>query len=230
MIVAHRKNVQDLKALLAEYDKVLVLGCGTCVTVCLAGGEREVGMISSALRIANKLDKRNPDIRELTIERQCENDFIEDIIDEVSGVDAVLSLACGAGVQAIAERFPSKPIYAGLDTKFIGILQEQGIWTEKCAACGKCVLGTYGAVCPLTRCSKGQLSGPCGGARDGKCEVSPDLDCGWQLIYDRLKALGKLDVLLTPKPLTDWSKSHEGGCRKIVRDDQRIRAEAVQSK
>jgi ferredoxin len=222
MIVAHRKNIQDLKDLLAQHKKILVLGCGTCVTVCLAGGEREVGMLSSALRIAYKLDEQDHDIRELTIERQCENEFFEDAIEPIQGVDAVLSLACGAGVQATAERFPNTPVYAGLDTKFIGILQEQGIWTEKCAACGKCVLGSYGAVCPVTRCSKSLLNGPCGAARDGKCEVAPDLDCGWQLIYDRLKAIGQLDRLQEIVAPQDWSKSHEAGCRKIVREDQRI--------
>ena len=190
MIVAHRKNIQDLKSALSEHRRILVLGCGGCVTVCLAGGEREVGMIASALRIAFRLDGQNHEVAEATIERQCENQFIEDIIEEVQKADAVLSLACGAGVQASAERFPGKPVYPGLDTKFIGILQEQGIWAEKCVACGKCVVGEYGAVCPLTRCSKALLSGPCGGARDGMCEVSPDLECGWQLIYDRLKALG----------------------------------------
>lgn len=222
MIVAHRKNIQEIKAALAPFKKVLVLGCGTCVTVCLAGGEREVGMISSALRIAYKVDGAEHDILEKTIERQCENQFIEEIIEDVKNVDAVISLACGAGVQAIAERFPNTPVYAGLDTKFIGILQEQGVWTEKCAACGKCVLGTYGAVCPVTRCSKSLLSGPCGGSRNGRCEVSPDIECGWQLIYNRLKALGQLDKLLEPAPLADWSKSHEGGCRKIIREDQRV--------
>ncbi len=135
----------------------------------------------------------------------------------------MLSLACGAGVQAIAERYPEIPVYAGLDTKFIGILQEQGIWTEKCAACGSCVLGEYGAVCPITRCSKSLLNGPCGGSRDGRCEVSPEVECGWQLIYNRLKAIGELDKLYKDVPMQDWSKSHEGGCRKIVREDQRIK-------
>ena len=223
MIVAYRKNIQDLKAQLAQYNKILVLGCGTCVTVCLAGGEREVGLISSALRIAYKLDGQEREVLEATIERQCENQFIEDALKEIQDADAVLSLACGAGVQAIAERFPNKPVFAGVDTKFIGILQEQGIWTEKCIACGKCILGNYGAVCPITRCSKGQVSGPCGGAHEGKCEVSPDLDCGWQLIYDRLKAIGRLDLLTDPAPLTDWSKSQSGGCRKLIREDQRIK-------
>jgi ferredoxin len=223
MIVAHRKNIQDLKAALALHKKILVLGCGTCVTVCLAGGEREVGMIASAMRIAYKTTGDEHEITEATIERQCENQFIEEVLEQVQNVDAVLSLACGAGVQAIAERYPNTPIYPGLDTKFIGVLQEQGIWTEKCAACGKCVVGDYGAVCPMTRCSKQMLEGPCGGARSGKCEVSPDIDCAWQLIYDRLKAIGQLDRLLEPAPLTDWSLSHEGGCRKIIREDQRIK-------
>ena len=223
MIVAHRKNIQDLKADLSQYKRILVLGCGTCVTVCLAGGEREVGMISSALRIAYKLGNDEHEVAERTIERQCENEFIEDILEEVKNADAVLSLACGAGVQAIAERYPHIPVYPGLDTKFIGVLQEQGIWTEKCAACGSCVLGTYGAVCPVTRCSKSLLNGPCGGAREGKCEVSPEIDCGWQLIYDRLKALGQLERILDFAELADWSKSHEGGCRKVVREDQRIK-------
>lgn len=210
--------------MLATHKRVLVLGCGGCVTVCLAGGEREVGMISSALRIAYRVNGDEHEILETTIERQCENDFIEMLVDQIPNVDAVLSLACGAGVQAIAERFPNTPVYPGLDTKFIGVLQEQGIWAEKCAACGKCIIGSYGAVCPLTRCSKGLLNGPCGGAVDGKCEVSSDLDCGWQLIYERLKALGQLERLLEPAPLTDWSQSHEGGCRRIVRKDQRIGA------
>jgi len=223
MIVAHRKNIQDLKSILAQHKKILVLGCGGCVTVCLAGGEREVGMIASALRIAYKQGGEEHEIKELTIERQCENQFMEDIMDQVKEADAVLSLACGAGVQAMAERYPNVPVYPGLDTKFIGVLQEQGVWAEKCAACGKCVIGQYGTVCPVTRCSKGLLSGPCGGSRNGRCEVSPDVECGWQLIYDRLKALGQLDKLLEPAPLTDWSKSHEGGCRKVVREDQRIK-------
>jgi len=222
VIVAHRKHIQEMKSQLAEHERILVLGCGTCVTVCLAGGEREVGMIGSALRIAFRKDGEEHEVCELTIERQCENRFIEDALKHIQETDAVLSLACGAGVQTVAERFPTKPVYAGVDTKFIGVLQEQGVWAEKCIACGKCIVDSYGAVCPLTRCSKGQLSGPCGGARNGKCEVSPDIDCGWQLIYDRLKALGELDRLAQPAPLTDWSKSHAGGCRTLVRTDQRI--------
>ena len=104
--------------------------------------------------------------------------------------DAICSLGCGAGVQALAERFPKTPVYPGLNTQFIGILESQGVWTEKCAGCGNCRLGEFAGICPITRCAKRLFNGPCGGSQDGKCEVNPDLDCGWQLIYDRAKSTG----------------------------------------
>lgn len=222
MIVASRKSVSEIRDQLASYEKILIVGCGTCVTVCLAGGEKEVIVLGSALRMAYRVKGTPKEVREMTIERQCENEFIQEIAETAKDVDAIVSLACGAGVQAIAERFPEKPVFPGVNTEFMGILEEQGIWTEKCIGCGDCRLGHFGGICPLTRCSKKLLNAPCGGARDGKCEVDPSLDCGWQLIYDRLKAIGELERLLEIAETTDWSKSHEGGCRVIVREDQRI--------
>ncbi len=149
MIVAERKTIPELIEALKGHKKVLVLGCGTCVTVCLAGGEREVCIISSALRMASKLAGSPLEVEEMTIERQCDNVFIEQAAEAIERNDAVLSLGCGAGVQAIAERFATKPVYAGLNTSFIGILEERGVWTEKCAACGACVLHEYGGICPV---------------------------------------------------------------------------------
>ncbi len=113
MIVAQRKKIPDILDIVKEHKNVLVLGCGTCVTVCLAGGEREVSIISSALRIASKKADKQIKVNELTIERQCDNVFIESAAEEIKKNDAVLSLGCGAGVQAIAERYPDKPVYAG---------------------------------------------------------------------------------------------------------------------
>jgi ferredoxin len=222
MIVAERKKIPELLDIVREHNKLLVLGCGTCVTVCLAGGEREVGIISSALRIASRLQGVDLQVEELTIERQCDNVFIEQAADAVGRNDAVLSLGCGAGVQAIAERFQNKPVYAGLDTAFIGILEEQGTWTEKCAACGACVLHNYGGVCPIARCAKRMLNGPCGGSREDRCEVRPDSPCAWQLIYARLKEIGQLDRLRRIAPPKNWSQSLDGGQRLIVRQDHRI--------
>ena len=222
MIVAERKPLEDIKSMVAGYKKILVLGCGTCVTVCLAGGEKEVGILSSALRMAFRKDRHDPEISEATPERQCEKEFVEELREQVEQVDAVLSMGCGAGVQTLVEVFPEKPVYPALNTKFLGIPEEQGIWSERCAACGDCVLDKTGGICPIARCSKSLLNGPCGGSKDGKCEIDPEVDCGWQLIYDRLKTLGQLDNLEEILPVKDWSANRDGGPRKIIREDVRL--------
>jgi len=222
MIVAERKTIPELVQILRPHAKILVLGCGTCVTVCLAGGEREVSIIASALRIASRVQELNFDIAELTIERQCDNIFIESAAEAIQQVDAVLSTACGAGVQAIAERFPHTPVYAGLNTTFLGILEERGVWTEKCAACGACVLHKYGGICPITRCAKHMLNGPCSGSREDRCEVRADRACAWQLIYQRLKDIDQLERLQEVEPAKNWNASLSGGSRTLIRDDHRI--------
>lgn len=223
MIVAQRKSIPEMLEILKGHKKLLVLGCGTCVTVCLAGGEREVSIISSALRMASRIKGDPLDVEELTIERQCDNVFLEQAAEAIERNDAVLSLGCGAGVQAVAERYSNKPVYAGLDTTFIGILEERGVWTEKCAACGSCVLGSYGGICPITQCAKSMLNGPCGGSKQDRCEVNPDRPCAWQLIYERLKNIGQLDRLKTVTPAKDRSRSRQGcGNRQIIREDHRI--------
>ena len=162
------------------------------------------------------------EVEELTIERQCDNVFIETAAEAIKRSDAVLSLGCGAGVQAIAECYPTTPVYAGLNTVFLGILEEQGVWTEKCSSCGNCVLSEYGGICPVTRCAKNLLNGPCGGSSEDRCEIDPDVECAWQLIYKRLKAIGQLDRLKEIKPAKDWSTSLSGGRRKIIREDHRV--------
>ena len=222
MIVAERKSIPELMDILQGHKKVLVLGCGTCVTVCLAGGEREVSIISSALRIASRAKGLGLKVDELTIERQCDNIFIEQAAEAIEKSDAVLSLGCGAGVQAIAERYAGKPVYAGLNTKFLGVLEERGVWMEKCAACGACVLHEFGGICPVTRCAKRMLNGPCGGSREDRCEVRPDRPCAWQLIYKRLKDIGQLSRLKPVELPKDWNTSLSGGVRGIIREDHRI--------
>ncbi len=222
MIVAERKKIPEILDIVKEHKNVVVLGCGTCVTVCLAGGEREVSIIASALRIASKKSGKYIKFNEFTIERQCDNVFIEGAAEEIRKNDAVLSLGCGAGVQAIAERYPDKPVYAGLDTTFLGILESRGIWTEKCAQCGACVLADFGGICPVTRCAKHMLNGPCGGSREERCEISPNQPCAWQLIYTRLKDIRETDKIKRIFPMKDWSKGLDGGCRTIIREDHRI--------
>ncbi len=147
---------------------------------------------------------------------------IDLIAHRIDDYDAICSFACGVGVQHMAERFPSTPVYAGLNTQFMGALVSQGVWTEKCVGCGDCRTDEFAGICPLSRCAKQLLNGPCGGSQDGVCEVRPDLECGWQLIYDRAKAIGTLDKLEAIAAPHDWSNSTHGGPRKVVREDQRI--------
>lgn len=222
MIIGERKSLEEIRKMIGGYKKVLVVGCGTCVTVCLAGGEKEVATLSSALRMAAKKDGDGLEISEATIERQCDIEFIEELREKVEQVDAALSMGCGAGVQTIAETFSEIPVYPALNTRFIGRTEEQGVWTERCAACGDCILHVTGGICPIARCSKSLLNGPCGGSKDGKCEINPEVACAWQLIYDRLKALDQLDKLEEIVPVKDWSVSRDGGPRKLIREDVRL--------
>lgn len=222
MIVAEQKPLEEIKAMLAPYQKVLIAGCGTCVTVCFAGGEKEVAILASALRMATGLEGSPKEILEATIQRQCEYEYNEAVAETLKEVDAVLSLACGIGVQTMNEQFPDIITLPGLNTTFLGQPTEQGVWVERCQACGNCVLATTGGICPIARCSKSLLNGPCGGSQNGVCEIDPDVPCVWQEIYDRMKALGRLEELLVVTEPKDWSTSRDGGPRKIVREDLKL--------
>ena len=161
MIVAEQKPIEEIKELLEGHKRVLVLGCGTCVSVCLAGGEREVATLAPVLRMAGNIE-----VLENTIERQCDAEFFDEAKESVVSCDAILSMACGVGVQMAAKLFPEKPVYPALNTKFMGTNDDAGQWSENCLACGDCKLGVFGGVCPVTRCSKSLSNGPCGGSVD----------------------------------------------------------------
>ncbi len=225
MIVAEQKPLEEIKGLIGDAREVLVVGCGTCVTVCFAGGAREAATLAASLRMSTRLDGDARDVRETTVQRQCEWEYLDALRSDIEGADAVVSLGCGIGVQAIAERYPDAWVVPGLDTSFLGLPVEQGVWEERCAACGQCILGITAGICPIARCSKSLLNGPCGGAEDGHCEVDPDTPCAWLLIHDRLQRLGRLDVLLNPQPPKNWKAARDGGPRRIVRDDLRLAAE-----
>jgi ferredoxin len=224
MIVAERKPVDEVYEFVKDYKNVLVVGCKGCVTIHPAGGEKEVGILSTALRMTSILKKKKTEIviSQTTIERQCEKEWVKEISNLVDDADVVVSMACGAGVQLFAEIYQTKPVFPGVNTKFIGITETQGQWSERCAACGNCILHITGGICPIARCSKSLLNGPCGGSQNGKCEINENVECGWQLIYDRLKMLNKLHMLNEIVPIKDWSTSSHGGPRKVVRDDMFI--------
>ena len=225
MIVAEQKPLDEIKGLVANAEKILVVGCGTCVTVSFAGGTKEVGILASSLRMATKLDGNAKQFDEVTVQRQCEWEYVDPLQAQLEHYDLVLSLGCGIGVQALAERFPDTPVVPGLNTTFLGMPVEHGVFEERCQACGDCILGITGGICPIARCSKQLLNGPCGGSQRGVCEVNAEISCAWQLIYDRMAARGQLDRLLEIQPPKNWSTSRDGGPRKVVREDLRKLAE-----
>jgi len=196
LIVAEQKPIEEIKRLIDPYESTLILGCGTCVTVCDAGGEREVSFLHNALRVAQAKggDGRNTFL-EYTVKRQCDIEFLDLIADKVNEVDVILSLGCGIGVQALAEHFPDIPVLPGVNTCFMGATSEWGVWDERCAACGDCRLAETAGICPVTRCTKGILNGPCAGTKNGKCEANKEADCAWILIYKRLERLQQLDKM-----------------------------------
>lgn len=196
MIIAERKPFEEIWNMVAGYKKMLVIGCGTCVTICWAGGEKEVGILSSQLRLVAGREGKELSIIESTVERQCETEMVQELRDKAQEVEAILSMGCGVGVQTIADVFEEKPVFPALNTTFIGMPQGEGVWIERCAACGDCLLCWTGGICPAARCAKGLLNGPCGGTRrGGKCEIDPEKDCAWVLTYRRLEKQGRLDLM-----------------------------------
>ena len=207
MIVGETKPVSQLVEFVKGYEKILIVGCGGCVTVCFAGGEAEVKTLANVLKIAFLKEGRKAEVIEDCVLRQCEYEFADEIVEKAKreSVDAVLSLACGVGVNFLATKLGSIPI-------------EHGMWIEMCMGCGECILHLTGGICPIARCTKSLMNGPCGGTKDGKCEIDPETDCGWVLIVNRMKELGTLDKLEQINPPRDWSFSHHGGPRKIQKD------------
>lgn len=221
MVKAKPKPIGEIIEVIKDFDKILVAGCDGCVTVCEAGGLKEVQVLASSLRLYFTKESKHMEIEETSLTRQCEREYLEPLLDKIDYYDAVVSLACGVGVQFMAELYRNKPIFPGVDTCFIGSTQERGVWVERCQACGQCILASTGGICPIARCSKRMLNGPCGGSEKGTCEVNKDIPCGWHLIYERLKELGQLDLFEIPTDPKDWSSSRDGGPRKIVKEDVR---------
>ena len=219
MIVAKRKPIEEIIEEAQGYEKILMVGCNECVTVCEAGGKKEVAVLASALRMHFMNQGKDVKIEEVTLERQCDHEYLEELRNQIDRYDAVISLACGVGVQFMAEKYMSTPVLPGVDTCFMGVTEERGVWSERCQGCGNCMLAKTAGICPVSRCAKRLFNGPCGGSTDGHCEIDKNLICGWQLIVDRLTKLGRLDDYEILMPIKDWSTERAGGPRKVVRED-----------
>ncbi len=219
MIVGDSKPLEEILSMIQGRDKVLVLGCRGCVTVCNVGGEKEVGILASTLRIARKKAGLPPTVDEKTLERQCDPEYIEELAEVAEKYDAIISIACGVGPQFVAERYRDVAVFPGINTTFIGGALEHGVWAERCQSCGNCLVHNFGGLCPIARCSKSLMNGPCGGSAAGNCEISPEVPCVWDQIVKKMTAMGRLEELEKVWPNKNWLTARDGGPRRRVRED-----------
>ena len=219
MIIAERRPVPEILANIENVEKVLVLGCRGCVAVCSAGGDREVAIVAEAIRLARTLQNRPIEVLEATFIRQCDPKYLEPLKEYKNQVEAVVSLACGVGVNLIADLYPDVRVYPGVDTSFYGANIALGEWVEKCRGCGDCIIDKTGGLCPIARCAKNLLNGPCGGSQGGRCEVRKDMPCIWHEIVERLKARGELEKLFEIWEPKDWRPAGGDGLRVRIRQD-----------
>ncbi len=219
MIIAERKPMKELLSMVSGVKRLLIVGCRGCVAVCSAGGDKEVAILAAALRLGVKRAGGDIDIQQDTLIRQCDPEYIDPLNEKASGFDAVLSMACGVGVNFVADRCPGVNVLPALNTTFYGANLSSGEWKEMCAGCGACVLHLTGGLCPVARCAKSLSNGPCGGSQGGRCEINPDVACIWQQIYDKMSSMNRKEELRQIMPIRDWATAGHGGPRRRIRED-----------
>ncbi len=200
MIITQKKPIDELLAMLEGVKKVAIVGCGNCASACQTGGEKEIQEMKALL------EGRGMEVVATVLPEECCHKMLvkkETKVLRDCGAEAIVGMACGDGVQTVADNI-ALPIYPANNTVFLGQIERVGMFHEYCRMCGDCVLGSTGGICPITKCAKSLVNGPCGGQKHGKCEVNPENDCAWIQIYNRLVALGQENLLLKPRP----DKSH----------------------
>jgi hypothetical protein len=183
------------------------------------GGAKEVGILTSILKIARKKEGSPLSIDERTLERQCDPEYNETVKDIINDYDAVISMACGVGPQFLSEMYPGARIFPAVNTTSFGGSVRHGVWAERCAGCGTCIIHYFDGMCPVARCSKSLLNGPCGGSSKGKCEVSDEIDCVWDMIVRKKMEQGRLSDLMILKAPKSWQIARDGGPRTSIRED-----------
>ena len=191
MIVTQKKPIEELMAMIGDAKKIAIIGCGSCATACATGGEKEVAELKAYLEAHGKTVVATA-MSEYCCMNLTTKGKVKNFQDK--NLDCVIGMSCGDGVQVVAANI-NVPVYPSNNTMFLGEAKKLGLFEEACHLCGDCVLGQTGGVCPVSRCAKSLVNGPCGGAKNGKCEVNPENDCAWVMIYKRLESLGQLDKL-----------------------------------
>ena len=195
MIITRKKPIEDVLAMVGDAKKIALVGCASCAAACQTGGEKELAELKAYL------EERGYEVVATVLPGECCHKML--VKKELkalknSGAEAVIGMACGDGVQTVADNV-LLPVYPANDTLFLGQVERVGIFHEYCRMCGDCVLGQTGGICPVTQCGKSLVNGPCGGQKNGKCEVNPENDCAWIRIYDRLAATGQAHKLFEPR-------------------------------
>jgi len=207
MIITKQKEFDDLLSHIGE-GPVFIVGCSECATLCHTGGEEEILAMKDTLRKKN-INVTGYVILEPACNLQNDKRLLRKHEKEIGNAKKILVLACGNGVQTVSEILDGFEVIPGTDTLFLGEIKHANEFEKRCSLCGECIQDIFGGICPISRCPKNMLNGPCGGLKDGKCEINSDMDCAWDLIYKRLKKSGQLHLIkyiIKPK---DWSKSNE---------------------
>ena len=208
MIVSRQKPFNEVLDCLKGIERVFIVGCGECATVCLTGGEEQVAEMIKKLQEAGK-QVTGSFVAESACHMLDMKRMLRQHKDAVAQAQAIVTMACGAGAQSVANTMDDKPVFTANDTMFLGNVQRFGNFVEHCSMCGSCIINQTGGICPVTNCSKGLLNGPCGGVNQGKCEVGEDRDCAWVKIYNRLKALNRLDEFKKIQAMKDFSSAEK---------------------
>lgn len=219
MIITREKPLDEILSFIESYKRILVLGCDGCTQPPRALKEAEI--YAELIRLSGRLKSKGYECKTFTVSWQCDNHILKkNLTPELAGIEVVLSMACGIGPQTIVEVFPEVKVFPAQNTLCMGSENmEDASFIARCLGCGNCILDKTGGICPVTRCAKSLLNGPCGGYKNGKCETNKEIDCGWQLIYNRMKSLGRLNELMAFMPPKDWSTSYHGGLKKLIRKD-----------
>ena len=207
MIISKQKDFDILLDAIGK-GPVFIIGCSECATICHTGGEEEVNAMKKAFEDKN-IDVTGWVVLDPACHLQNDKRLLRKHTDEVNKAKKVLVLACGNGVQTVSEIITDRDVVSGTDTLFLGEIKRLTEFEKRCIMCGDCIQDLFDGLCPISRCPKSMLNGPCGGAKDGKCEVDQEMDCVWDIIYQRLKSKGHLSRLKEIKEPKDWSKSTE---------------------
>lgn len=204
MIVQETKDKAAIVEMLKDVKKIFLVGCGECATVCEAGGDNDLKNMKELLA-GEGIEVTGMIIPDRTCHIPDVKSRLKKYAKEVESSDAIGVMSCGAGVQTVGTLYEEKVVFPLNNALFLGNTERFGQHVEFCSACGECRIDKFGAICPITRCYKGILNGPCGGVNNGMCEIGNDTPCAWVLAYERLEKQHRLDNMKEPLKAKNWA-------------------------